>query len=567
MLLQLNINNFALIEKLSLCFNKGFNVLTGETGAGKSILIDAINYVLGSKFNKDLIRTGENKTYVEAVFTIETKKIKNFLEKHNIEYDDLIIISRESFQNGKTIAKINNKSVILSTLKELSEVLLDIHGQHENQNLLDMEKHIFYLDSYGEADLEEALDKYKIKYGELKELNSKINHLSSNGDRENIINYLEYQIKDIEEGKFVVNEEKELREKFNILNNAEKINYAINSSYSVLYDSNDEFMSVYDSIGVAIKELKPIENHLEKIKSVTENLENFYFNLEDIISTLRDIKESIVYDENELERTNRRIYTIDAYKKRYGKESVEELLELKKSLMKEYEEIVNREEIIEKLKIKRESLKDELQIIADDLHEKRIKISESLTHSIQNELNYIGLEKSKFFIDVSLEEDFSENGKDKVQFLISTNPGEPLKPLERIVSGGELSRIMLALKTVFVDKDEIPTVIFDEIDTGISGRVAQSVAEKMYVISYDHQVFCVTHLPQIASMSDNHFKVAKDVVDNKTYTKVIKLSDKEKEEEVARMIGGVEITKTTLENAKELINLAEHKKNNLIKHT
>lgn len=567
MLLQLNINNFALIEKLSLCFNKGFNVLTGETGAGKSILIDAINYVLGSKFNKDLIRTGENKTYVEAVFTIETNKIKNFLEKHNIEYDDLIIISRESFQNGKTIAKINNKSVILSTLKELSEVLLDIHGQHENQNLLDMEKHIFYLDSYGEDDLLEDLHEYKIKYSDLKELKSKINYLSGNGDRENIINYLEYQIKDIEEGKFVVNEEKELRDRFNILNNAEKINYSINSSYSVLYDSNDEFMSVYDALGVAIKELKPIENHLEKIKAVIENLENFYFNLEDMISTLRDIKESIVYDENELERTNRRIYTIDGYKKRYGKASVEELLELKESLLKEYEEIVNREEIIEKLKREQEILEGELQITADNLHEKRIKISESLTQSIQNELNYIGLEKSKFFIDISLENNFGENGKDKVQFLISTNPGEPLKPLERIVSGGELSRIMLALKTVFVDKDEIPTVIFDEIDTGISGRVAQSVAEKMYVISDDHQVFCVTHLPQIASMSDNHFKVAKDVVDNKTYTKVMILSEKEKEEEVARMIGGVEITKTTLENAKELINLAQNKKNKLRKHT
>ncbi|MCI6277055.1 MAG: DNA repair protein RecN [Clostridium sp.] len=567
MLLQLNINNFALIEKLSLCFNKGFNVLTGETGAGKSILIDAINYVLGSKFNKDLIRTGENKTYVEAVFTIETNKIKNFLEKHNIEYDDLIIISRESFQNGKTIAKINNKSVILSTLKELSEVLLDIHGQHENQNLLDMEKHIFYLDSYGEDDLLEDLHEYKIKYSDLKELKSKINYLSSNGDRENIINYLEYQIKDIEEGKFVANEEKELRDRFNILNNAEKINYSINSSYSVLYDSNDEFMSVYDALGVAIKELKPIENHLEKIKAVIENLENFYFNLEDMISTLRDIKESIVYDENELERTNRRIYTIDGYKKRYGKASVEELLELKESLLKEYEEIVNREEIIEKLKREQEILEGELQITADNLHEKRIKISESLTQSIQNELNYIGLEKSKFFIDISLENNFGENGKDKVQFLISTNPGEPLKPLERIVSGGELSRIMLALKTVFVDKDEIPTVIFDEIDTGISGRVAQSVAEKMYVISDDHQVFCVTHLPQIASMSDNHFKVAKDVVDNKTYTKVMILSEKEKEEEVARMIGGVEITKTTLENAKELINLAQNKKNKLRKHT
>lgn len=567
MLLQLNINNFALIEKLSLCFNKGFNVLTGETGAGKSILIDAINYVLGSKFNRDLIRTGENKTYVEAVFTIETNKTKDFLENQNIEYDDLIIISRESFQNGKTIAKINNKSVILSTLKELSELILDIHGQHENQNLLNVEKHVFYLDSYGEIDLKKSLYKYKSKYSNLKELKNKINYLNGNGDRENIINYLEYQIKDIEEGKFVANEEKDLRDRFNILNNAEKINYSINNGYSMLYNSNDETTSVYDALGIAIKELKPIEEHLDSIKPLIENLENCYFNLEDIISTLRDIKDSITYDENELESTNRRIYTIDSYKKRYGKDSVEELLAFKESLIKEYEEIVNREEIIEKLKLEQEDLKSELQVIADKIHEKRIKIAKNLTKNIQNELNYIGLEKSRFFIDVSLEDEFLENGKDKVQFLISTNPGEPLKPLERIVSGGELSRIMLALKTVFVDKDEIPTVIFDEIDTGISGRVAQSVAEKMYVISDDHQVFCVTHLPQIASMSDHHFKVIKDVIANKTYTKVIQLSNEEKEEELARMIGGVEITKTTLENSKELINLAQNKKNNLKKST
>ncbi|MDM8313270.1 DNA repair protein RecN, partial [Clostridium cadaveris] len=388
-----------------------------------------------------------------------------------------------------------------------------------------------------------------------------------NGDRENIINYLEYQIKDIEEAKFISNEEIELRERFNILNNAEKINYSINSSYSILYNSTDEAMSVYDALGVAIKELKPIEKHLDRIKSIAESLENFYFNLEDIISALRDIKDSVVYDENELERTNRRIYTIDAYKKRYGKESVEELIKFKESLIKEYDEIVNREEIIEKLKIEQGVLEEKLQVIADKLHEKRVKISETLTKSIQNELNYIGLEKSRFFIDISVENEFRENGKDKVQFLISTNPGEPLKPLERIVSGGELSRIMLALKTVFVDKDEIPTVIFDEIDTGISGRVAQSVAEKMYVISDDHQVFCVTHLPQIASMSDYHFKVAKDVIDNKTYTNVIQLSHKEKEEEIARMIGGVEITKITLENSKELIKLAQNKKNKLKKHT
>lgn len=563
MLLQMNINNFALIERLSLTFHEGFNVLTGETGAGKSILIDAINYVLGSKFNRELIRTGEERTYVEAIFTIDNKKTKLFLNNLEIPNDELLVVSRESFQNGKTIAKINNKTVVLSTLKEVSTTLLDIHGQHENQNLLDKENHLYYLDTFGGKNIENTYSTYAATYEDLKIIDKKIDDLMGNEDRENIINYMQYQIKDIINGNFVSGEEEVLKERFNILNNGEKIAHSLNDAYKILYDSDEDNTSIYDGVSYAIKDLRAIEKHTEKLKDITDQLENFYFNLQDIIGNIREIKDSITYDENELEKTNSRIYLIDSYKKRYGKNSVDELLDYKDQLKKQYDEMINREDIIKQLEIEKSKVENKLDGIAKVLHDKRVEFSKILIEKTQNELNYIGLDKSKFHIEVKLEEGFKESGKDKIQFLISTNPGEPLKPLDRIVSGGELSRIMLAIKTVFADKDEIPTVIFDEIDTGISGRVAQSVAEKMYVISLKHQVFCVTHLPQIAAMSDHHFKVIKEVVENKTFTKVENLSMSQKEEEIARMIGGVKITKVTLENSKELISLAQNKKNNL----
>lgn len=563
MLLQLNINNFALIESLTLNFNKGFNVLTGETGAGKSILIDAINYVLGSKFNRDFIRTGEDKAYVEAIFAIETEKTKAILKDFDIEFDDVIVISRESFQSGKSVAKVNGKTLIISQLRSIAQTLLDIHGQHENQNLLDSVNHINYLDSFGGKVIEDLLKDYSNEYKKLYELQQKINELKGNGERENIINYLKYQMDDIDKGKLKDGEEEELTEKFNVLTHAEKISFALNNGYRLLYDTKDDNSSIYDSVGLIIKDMKSIEKHMEKVKNISSVLEEVYFSLEDVINEIRELKDTVVYDESELEIINSRIYALASYKKRYSKSSIKEIIELRKELGAKYDEIINSEEIIEKLENEKFILENKLKEKAQILHNERVKIGEVLREKIWNELKYIGLEKSRFSIEIEIEEDLKSNGFDKVSFLISTNPGEPLKSLERIVSGGELSRIMLALKTVFVDKDEIPTVIFDEIDTGISGRIAQCVGEKMYVISTKHQVFCVTHLPQIASMSDNHYVVSKNVRDDKTYTEVNGLSKKEKQEEIARMIGGVEITKVTIENSIELIDLAENKKNML----
>lgn len=560
MLLQLNIKNFALIEDLTISFEKGFNVLSGETGAGKSILIDAINYVLGSKFSKDLIRTGENKTFVEAIFSMENPKTEEILKEQDIECDDLIIISRETFQSGKSIAKVNGKSILLSSLKSISSTLLDIHGQHENQNLLSNENHIHYVDYYGEDNIRRLLENYREKYYKLNEIEDKISQLlGKDGEKEKLIDFFKYQIDEINSANLKEGEEEELEEKYKILSNAEKINNTLSMCYNNLYTNDEGVLSIYDGLSMVIKEISSLEKNLPKVKEIKGSLEEAFYNIEGSIEQIRSIKENIYYDEKELEYINSRIYMINSYKKKYGN-TIKDILNYRDKIKLQYEEMINSSEIVEKLKKDKAKIIEELKVQGEKLHKERCRIAESLETKIKGELNFVGLEKSTFKINVDLEDKFTQNGLDKVQFSISTNPGEPLKPLEKVVSGGELSRIMLALKTVFVDKDKIPSVIFDEIDTGISGRIAQCVAEKMYTISKGHQVFCVTHLPQIACISDMHYWVSKEVKEDKTFTRVRQMSENEKEYEIARMIGGSEVTKLTLEHAKELINMANLKK-------
>jgi DNA repair protein RecN (Recombination protein N) len=564
MLLQLNIENFALIEKLTISFEEGFNVLSGETGAGKSILIDAISYVIGGKFNKDFIRTGENKTFVEAIFTIENERVTEVLRSLEIEYDDLIIISRETFSTGRSIIKVNGKSIIISSLKLISSTLLDIHGQHENQNLLDHNNHIYYLDYYVGSEINELLEEYSTHYKSLNDIEEKISKLKGNdGEREKLINYLKYQIDEINSAKLKENEDTELQERFDVLSHAEKITNALQSSYEILYKGGEESQSVYDALGSSIRELNNIQNYYEKVRNITNGLNDAYFILEQCISEIRSIKDDVYYDADELASINSRIYDIGRLKKKYG-ETINHILNYKNKIQTEYDELVNSGEIIEKLQFEKNKVFNKCIELGHKIHDLRIKAGILLEKSIMTELTYIGLEKSTVSIEVNFEERLFSNGCDKVQFMISTNPGEPLKPIEKVASGGELSRIMLALKTVFVDRDKIPTVIFDEIDTGISGRIAQRVAEKMFLISTNHQVFCVTHLPQIASMSDNHFLVYKEVKDEKTYTVVNNLNQVDKQFEVAKMIGGTEVTDITLKNAEELIKNAKNCKINIL---
>ncbi|WMJ81870.1 DNA repair protein RecN [Clostridium sp. MB40-C1] len=564
MLLQLNINNFALIESLSISFDKGFNILTGETGAGKSIIIDAINFVLGGKFNKGLIRTGEEKTFVEAIFDVENKNTISLLKEMEIEFEDLVIISRETFKSGKSIVKVNGKSVLISQIKRLAETLINIHGQHENQDLLKSATHILYLDRLGEDKLKNDLIEYMKLYEKLLEIDRKIGELGVNsGEREKLLDFLNYQISEIDKANLKIGEDLELEKRYTILNNAEKISGSLGYAYNVLYNSNDNFVSVYDSLNKVIKELRNVEDKIDTISSIVNSLEEAYYNIEQNISDIRHIQENTSYDKNELDIINSRIFQIDTYKRKYGN-SIEEILEYKNKITKQYNEMINSNEIIESLKKDREKICSKMRKIAKDIHIIRKSIATLLEDKIKSELEYVGLEKSIFKVSIKMEEEFYSNGCDKIEFLISTNPGQPIKPLESVVSGGELSRIMLGLKTVFVSKDEIPSIIFDEIDTGISGRTAQRVAEKMYLISKNCQVFCVTHLPQIAAMSDCHFLVSKEVKEERTYTNIKRISETKKEEEIARMIGGSEITDLTIKHSKEMIKLAHDRKIELV---
>lgn len=558
MLIELNIKNFALIQELSVEFGAGFNILSGETGAGKSILIDTIDYVLGGKFSKDQIRYGEDKTMVEAIFSIENNEIYDVLEELGIEKDEMLIIRRETTLNGKSLIKVNNRSVILSQLKKIREKLLDIHGQHQNQNLLNKGTHILYIDEFYYDKIKDLLKNYEILRNDYIENINKINALTEKENGEKLADYIKFQIEDIEKANLKVNEEEDLKDEFNMLSNAEKISTSLVKSYGYL-NSSSEGISVLEGLSKVIYELSLIENHSELIKEKKVQIEEAFYNLEEVTREIRDIGSEIQYDEDRLAQINERIYTISLYKKKYGN-SIQEILDNLKNLKNKYNELVNAEKIIDELKENLIIIEQKMKNIGKKLHDLRIEASKILEVNIKKELSYVGLEKAIIKIEVNLTDEMNLRGYDEVQFLVSANPGEPLKPLEKVLSGGELSRIMLALKCVFVDKDKIPTLIFDEIDTGISGAIGKRVGEKMYEVSLKHQVLCITHLPQIAALSDNHYFVSKNVLEGKTFTSIKMLERKDKIREIAKMIGGDEISEVAIENASEMVKFAELKK-------
>lgn len=561
MLVVLNIKNFALIQELSVEFGAGFNILSGETGAGKSILIDTIDYVLGGKFSKELIRYGEDKTYVEAIFDMENDEIYTLLNNLNIENDELLVVSRETTISGKSIIKVNGKTIVLSQLKRIREKLLDIHGQHQNQSLLSKGTHILYLDEYNSENISPLLEQFEIVKNRHSQIEDKINELKGNDDREKILDYIKFQIDDIEKAKLKPGEEEDLREQYNILANAEKISSSLINSYNYL-NNNPQGNSVLELLSKVISEFSHSEMHLEKIKDKRVQVEEAYYLLEESTRDIRDIANEIYYDENELAAINERIYEISLYKKKYG-DSIDEILKFLEKLKNQYDEFINSEEIILNLKKELSVIEKDMSEIGVKLHEFRCMSAKDLEVRIKEELSYVGLEKAIIKIDVNLSEIANNRGYDDVQFLISANPGEPLKPLEKVLSGGELSRIMLALKCVFVDKDKIPTLIFDEIDTGISGAIGKRVGEKMYQVSVKHQVLCITHLPQIAALSDNHYFVSKKVENGKTFTQIRMLNEQDKVCEIAKMIGGDNLSDVAIDNSREMVKLANIKKNEI----
>lgn len=545
MLQTLKVSDFALMDKLELSFREGFTVLTGETGAGKSILIDAISYVMGTKFNREFIRSGKASTRVEAHFT-SPGQVNAILEREGIPAGDVVVLARENTEAGKSSSWINGKPVLVGLLREISPFLLDIHGQHNNQNLLNPEHHLLYLDEYGAVQAAPEFKAYKATYDELKARERKLAQLTRNNEREKVMDYLTFQIQEIKKQDISPGEEEELLEKEKMLSHAQKIGEALATAQDAL---SEEQLSSLDH---SVKALRSVEEVFSGAGELAGIIEEAYFNLEEARRDLASRADEIYYDPNELDEINARLFSYDALKKKYGRSTAEVLEELGR-MEEELYELTHAEELITSLKAEIALLKGEALEKGGRLSMLRQDVARRLSEKINSELKFVGLGKADFMPVILENQSFAESGTDDVHFMISTNTGEPRKPLEKIVSGGELSRIMLALKAAFIDREGTPTVIFDEIDTGISGSIAQAVGQKMYQISHNTQVLCVTHLPQIAAWSDHHFIARKEVKKGRTYSEVTYADAEGKTLEIAKMLAGSKITEAILANARELI--------------
>ncbi len=561
MLLQLDIQNIALIDKLSLEIAPGLNVLTGETGAGKSIIIDSINAVLGERVNKDIIRNGKEKAFIEAIFDYNKNTyVNDILEQLGIEAEDgNLIISREISLSGKNTCRINGRLVNVSTLKQVGELLIDIHGQHDNQSLLKTETHIELLDAFGETALEKCKAEYFELFEKYKTVKSKIQALvGDKGEIARRMDMLKFQIDEIKNAKLKKGEDEKLNKQRQVLVNSEKIMSSIITSYGLLNEDNNGKSAMY-ILNKTLQELSSILKYDEQVIPISEKLESVIYQLEDICGDILEKRDGAEFDPEELSCIDERIDIIARLKRKYGY-TIDEIIEFYEKSKNEYQELLQSESLIEELNKQLDELTNKLSVCSKHLHIEREKAAQVLEKNITDELENLEMKNSEFKVNLlynDTEANFTKNGLDCAEFLISSNIGEPLKPLSKIASGGEMSRIMLAIKTILANVDSIPTLIFDEIDTGISGKAAQRVGEKLSYISKNHQVLCVTHLSQLACMADNHLFIEKNTNGENTFTTVRSLDSKGRIEEIARIIGGSDITTLAIKHADELIKAAK----------
>lgn len=555
MILELFIQNVAVIEKLNIDFKNAMSVLTGETGAGKSIIIDSINLILGNKADKSLIRYGEEKATVQAVFDVNDEII-SVLSEHEIECEDnQLIISRTISGEGKSICRINGMAQPLSVLRDIAPLLINIHGQHDNQALLTPSKHIGFLDAYAKD--EEFVLEYKELYRLLRDAEKRLESLYMDDDeRLKTLDLLRYQTNEIESADLKEGEEEELEERRNVIQNAEKISSAISEAKQALY-SDDNFCA-YNSIYTAV-------SALEKILGIDEEFDKAHTALTDILYSVQDIShevsafgENAEYNEQELNDIEERLDIYSKLKRKYGK-TVLEIKEFYEKATDEISRLSDIDENIEKVKNEISDIKEKLEISARKLSGIRRESGLDLQKRIEKALHELNMEQAEFEVNIKKAEEFLNDGKDIVEFLISANAGEPKKALVKIASGGELSRVMLAVKSILAECDGVDTLIFDEIDTGVSGSAAQKIADKLSGISDTKQVICITHLPQLASGADNHYLIEKNTIDGKTKTTVRLLDFDERVTEIARITGG-ELTEISKEHAKELLKKAREKK-------
>lgn len=560
MIVELNIKDFAIIDNIKIIFDKGFNVLTGETGAGKSIIVEGISMILGQRASKEMVRTGKEKALLEGVFYLENpEKINYILEEYGIDSDDnnYLVITREIYSSGRTISRINGRNVTLNMLNNVTSNLVEIHGQHQHQSLLKVDNHIKIIDSFGDSNFKKLTDEVKSMYEDLQIEKKKLKELSLNViEREREIDLLKYQLNEIDSSNIGRIDEEEIIREYNKLNNVKEIAYNLGQAYNLLNNEDYDSMSIINGINKCIIWLNSIMNYDDTLKNFATSLESINFELQDLSTSIINYLEDLVIDEERLQYLEEQIDTINKLKKKYGN-TIEDIIKYRNSIENKLNILLNNEKAIEESEKRIAHLENKLEKLCSQLTEERKKISSRIEHLISKELEDLNMSNATFKVNFEKNDVFTVKGWDKIEFLISTNKGEELKPLSKIVSGGEMSRIMLAFKNILATYDNIPSLIFDEIDAGISGRTAQIVGEKIKSISKNHQVICITHLPQIAALGDNHFLIEKMDKSGKTQIHVKKLKYEERVDEISRLIAGVNLTETTKQHAREMLEMSK----------
>ncbi len=555
MLSNLKISNIAIIKEAVIDFDNGLNVLTGETGAGKSIIIDAINAILGERTSRELIRTGSNNAEVSAFFENINNDVIDVLNEFGIdnEEDNSLFISRKISLDGKNFCKVNGASVTVSMLKKIGQALINVHGQMDNHNLLNEELHYTYIDSFAENS--DILQEYLNTYNDYCACKKRYDGLIvDEGEKARKIDLLTYQIKEIEDADIKIGETEELEKRRKVLQNAEQLISLVNNAVEII-NGNDNFSGVADMLNTASNSLIKASAFDATLNTVSDTVSEMSYNIADCASELNSFLYSLDVDPNELDLIEERLDVLFKLSKKYGQTETE-ILEFLEKAQKELDEITFSDKLKEELEVELNEKYVVMDKASRKLSANRQNFGEIFIENVKNELAFLDMASISFKI-IQNRKAFDETGADEIYFLISANAGEEPKPLSKIASGGELSRIMLAIKNVLASKDNILTLIFDEVDTGVSGRAAQKIGIKLKEVSKNRQVLCVTHLAQIACFADNHFLISKSESENKTYTKVVSLDNNGRIHELARIIGGIEATQLSLDAAAEMIKNAK----------
>lgn len=557
MLANLHVKNFAIIDEIDVDFGRHLNILTGETGAGKSILVGSIGIALGARVSSEMIGKHGEYAMVELVFQIEDTETLQALREMDIEPEDGQIVVSRKITGSRSINKINGESVPVSVIKKVSALCLDIHGQHEHQSLLHKEYHMEVVDKFAGEEAADLKSKIAVLYHEYRNLLSEMeNENSSAEERARELSFLEYEKKEIEDARLVPGEEEKLEEQVRKMANASSIVETLGKVYEYTGDGRN---GCAEGVSQALRQMGNISHMDEQLSSMESELMDIENLLSDFNRGLSEYMEDFTFDEAEFIRLESRLDQIRNCQSKYGR-TYEDIMNHLEEITKKLERFSDFEQYVQECEKKKDELEKNMDQLCDKLTGLRKKAAEELEVSITAALEELNFEKAKFSVNISPLDGYTAHGKDDVEFLIATNPGVELYPLGKVASGGELSRVMLAIKSVFADVDSIETLIFDEIDVGISGRTAQKVSEKMSILGKDHQIICITHLAQIAAMADTHFVIEKLVSEDETKTNIRTLSDRESEEELARILGGVEITEAVLANAHEMKELAKKQK-------